>query len=124
MISSVDGLCRSYLDLKWHFNPSDASLAGAAAHDARLGTFDPESMRAPLAAFRSIAGGVEELDPTGLQDEIYRTALLDDVRTLLFRFEHEQPHIRNPSFWLTHLFEGVYALLARPGELAERAPRA
>jgi|SRR5687768_2870790 len=123
-MATVDELCRSYLDLKWHFNPSDASLAGAVAHDARLGTFDPESMRAHLAAFRSIAGAVEELDPPALGDEIDRTALLDDVRTLLFRFEHERPHVRNPSFWLTHLFEGVYALLARPGELADRAPAA
>ena len=123
-MSTVDELCRSYLDLKWHFNPSDASLAGAVAHDARLGTFDAESMRAHLAAFRSIAGAVEELDPTALQDEIDRTALLDDIRTLLFRFEHERPHLRNPSFWLTHLFEGIYALLARRGEMAERAPAA
>ena len=48
-MSLVDTLCRSYLDLKWHFNPADASLAGAVAHDGRLGTFDAESMRAHLA---------------------------------------------------------------------------
>lgn len=120
----VGDLCRSYLDLKWHFNPSDASLAGAVAHDARLGTFDAESMRAHLAAFRSLAGAVEDLDPDDLAGEIDRTALLDDIRTLLFRFEYERPHIRNPSFWLTHLFEGIYALLARAGEPGSRAPAA
>jgi hypothetical protein len=120
----VGDLCRSYLDLKWHFNPSDGSLAGAVAFDPRLGTFDAESMRAHLAAFRSIAGAVEEADVDDLAAEIDRTALLDDIRTLLFRFEHERPHVRNPSFWLTHLFEGVYALLARPGDPAPRAPAA
>ncbi len=111
----VDDLCRSYLDLKWHFNPADGSLAGAVAHDGRLGTFDAESMRAHLAAFRSLAGAAEELDTDSLQEEIDRTALLDDMRTLLFRFEYEKPHVRNPSFWLTHLFEGVYALMSRRG---------
>ena len=111
----VDDLCRSYLDLKWHFNPADASLAGAVAFDSRLGSFDAESMRAHLAAFRSLTGAAEELDPPSLDEEIDRTALLEDMRTLIFRFEHEQPHVRNPSFWLTHLFEGIYALLAREG---------
>lgn len=120
----VDDLCRSYLDLKWHFNPADASLAGAVTHDSRLGTFDAESMRTHLAAFRSLAGAAEELEPDDLQDEIDRTALLEDMRTLMFRFEYERPHVRNPSFWLTHLFEALYALLARPGTHAERAPAA
>jgi hypothetical protein len=120
----VGDLCRSYLDLKWHFNPSDGSLAGALVHDPRLGTFDAESMRAHLAAFRSIAGAVEDLDVDGLDEEVDRTALLDDIRTLLFRFEHERPHVRNPSYWLTHLFEGIYALLARAGDPAPRAPAA
>src|SRR5690606_14652257 len=124
LMPQVGDLCRSYLDLKWHFNPSDGSLAGAVAHDGRLGTFDADSMRAHLAAFRSLTGAVEELDPADLADEVDRTALLDEIRTLIFRFEHERPHVRNPSFWLTHLFEGVYALLARTGDAAPRAPAA
>src|SRR5688500_12471912 len=120
----VDTLCRSYLDLKWHFNPADASLAGAVAHDGRLGTFDAESLRALLATYRSRAGASEELHPPSLEEEIDRTAMLDDMRTLLFRFEHERPHVRNPSFWLTHLFEGIYALLARAdGRIGEQADR-
>lgn len=121
---SVDELCRSHLDLKWHFNPVDASQAGAAAHDARFGTFGAEPMRAHLAAFRSLAGAVEELDTTGLPDEIDRTALLDDIRVLLFRFEHERPHERQPGFWLSHLFGGVHALLSRRGDAALTAPAA
>src|SRR6187551_1997345 len=123
-MSTVNELCRSYLDLKWHFNPSDASGDGVPALDARLGSFDPESMRAHLAAFRSLEGAIEELEPPDLASEIDRTALLDDLRTLVFRFEFEQPHIRNPGFWLTHLFEGIFTLLVREGPLAARAPAA
>lgn len=123
-MSSVDDLCRSYLDLKWHFDPSDASSDGVPAQDGRLGSFDPESMRAHLAAFRSLEGAIEELEPADLASEIDRTALLDDLRTLVFRFEHERPHVRNPGFWLSHLFEGIFCLLVRQGPLAERAPAA
>ena len=121
-MSAVDDLCRSYLDLRWHFNPSDASSDGVAALDARLGSFDDESMHAHLAAFRSLEGAIEELEPADLAQEIDCTALLDDLRTHLFRFEHEQPQVRNPGFWLTHLFEGIFALLVRQGSLEERAP--
>ncbi len=123
-MSTVNELCRSYLDLKWHFDPADASGDGVASFDSRLGSFDPESMRAHLAAFRSLEGAIEELEPPGLDDEIDRTALLSDLRTLVFRFEHERPHIRNPGFWLTHLFEGLFTLLVRQGPLATRAPAA
>lgn len=123
-MSTVNELCRSYLDLKWHFNPSDASGDGVPALDARLGSFDAESMRAHLAAFRSLEGAIEELEPPDLASEIDRTALLDDLRTLVFRFEFERPHIRNPGFWLTHLFEGIFTLLVREGPLAARAPAA
>jgi hypothetical protein len=123
-MSSVDDLCRSYLDLKWHLDPSDASSDGVAAQDGRLGSFDLESMRAHLAAFRSLEGAIEELEPPDLASEIDRTALLDDLRTLVFRFEHERPHVRNPNFWLTHLFEGIFTLLVRQGPLVERAPAA
>lgn len=121
---SVDELCRSYLDLKWHFNPSDASADGVPALDDRYGSFDAESMRAHLAAFRSLEGAIEELEPDDLAGEIDRTALLDELRMLVFRFEFEQPHVRNPNFWLTHLFEGLFALLVRPGPLGDRAPAA
>ena len=36
-MASVDDLCRSYLDLKYHFDPAAASSAGLVSHDARLG---------------------------------------------------------------------------------------
>lgn len=110
---SVDDLCRSYLDLKYHFDPAAASAAGLVAEDGRLGRFDNESTREYLSALRSVAGAVEELDTDDLQDEIDRTALLGEIRTSIYRLEHERPHVRNPGFWLTHLFQALYALLTR-----------
>jgi hypothetical protein len=122
-LSQVDDLCRSYLDLKYHFDPAAASAAGRVELDARLGSFDPETTRAHLAALRSIGGAAEELEPAELPDEIDRTALLGEIRTTLSRLEHEQPNVKNPSFWLAHLFQGLYAVLARrEPEPAARVP--
>ena len=120
---TVDDLCRSYCDLKYHFDPAAASAAGVVAQDGRLGTFDARSTREYLAALRSLAGAVEELEPEGLDEEIDRSALLGEMRSTVFRFEYEQPHIRNPAFWLSHLLQSLYSLLARHDpDLAARAP--
>jgi len=122
---AVDELCRSYLDLKYHFDPAAASSAGLIAHDGRLGRFEPEVVREHVAALRSVAGALEELDVLDLQEEIDRTALLGEVRATVFRLEHERPHQRNPVFWVNHLFQGLYAVLARSdGAAGGRAPAA
>jgi hypothetical protein len=113
-MSAVEELCRSYLDARWHFDPAAASAAGLAAHDGRLGRFDDASVRELLAAYRSLAGAAEELDVEDQQEEIDRTALLDELRVQLFRFQHEEPHRRDPSFWLRHLAEGLHAVAERP----------
>jgi hypothetical protein len=112
-MASVDDLCRSYLDLKYHFDPAAASTAGLAAEDSRLGRFDADSTREHLSALRSVAGAIEELEPEDLQSEIDRTALLGEIRTTIYRLKHEQPNVRNPGFWLGHLFQALYSLLAR-----------
>src|SRR5918998_687902 len=78
-----------------------------------LGRFDTETTRAHLSALRSVAGAIEELDPQDLAGEIDRTALLGEIRSTIYRLEHEQPQVRNPSFWLSHLFQGLYVLLTR-----------
>ena len=111
--TDVDDLCRSYLDLKYHFDPASASAAGLVAQDSRLGGFDRESVREHLAALRSLTGALEELEPEDLSGEIDRTALLGEMRTTVYRFEHEQPNVRNPGFWLSHLLQGLYTLLSR-----------
>ncbi|MEZ0334667.1 MAG: DUF885 domain-containing protein [Gemmatimonadales bacterium] len=124
-MASVDDLCRSYLDLKYHFDPAAASAAGLVSHDSRLGRFDTGTVREYLSALRSVAGAVEELESDDLQAEIDRTALLGEIRGATFRLEHEQPHVRNPAYWLSHVFQGLYAMLARRnGGMAERAPAA
>jgi hypothetical protein len=111
--SAVDDLCRSYLDLKYHFDPAAASAAGLISEDSRLGGFDADSTRAHLSALRSVMGAIEELDTDDLQQEIDRTALLGEIRSTVYRLEHEQPHSRNPGFWLLHLFQALYSLLTR-----------
>ncbi|MDQ2670415.1 MAG: DUF885 family protein, partial [Gemmatimonadota bacterium] len=121
----TDDLCRSYLDIRWHFDPAAASAAGEARLDGRLGSYDAESVREHLAALRAVAVGVEDLEVEALEDEIDRTALLADVRTAIATLEDERPHVRNPEFWLTHLFNALYTLISRPGgSAAERAPAA
>jgi hypothetical protein len=112
-MTAVDDLCRSYLDLKYHFDPASASAAGLVSQDGRVGSFDRETIRTHVAALRSLTGAVEELEPDELHDEIDRTALLGEMRTTIFRLEHERPHLRNPGFWLSHLLQGLYALLSR-----------
>ena len=116
--SPVDDLCRSYLDLKHHFDPAGASAAGLVTEDSRLGRFDAETMREHLSALRSVSGAIEELDPDELQDEIDRTALLGEIRSTIYRFQHERPQVRNPGFWLSHLFQGLYSLLTRSEPVA------
>ena len=112
-MATVDDLCRSYLDLKYHFDPAAASAAGLVTHDGRLGTFDADTVRTYTAALRAVAGAAEELDTADLEDEIDRTALLGEMRSTMFRWEHERPNVRNPSYWLAHLFQALYAVLSR-----------
>jgi uncharacterized protein (DUF885 family) len=115
-MSATDDLYRSYLDLRWNFDPAAATAAGDVREDRRLGSFDVQSMRAHLAAFRALAGAVETLDVEDLQEEIDRTAFLDEIRITVLRFEHEKPHVHNPGFWLHHLFRAFHGLLVRSAE--------
>lgn len=114
-MSLSDELCRSYLDLRWHFDPAAATLAGIEAQNGRLGQYDAASVREHLAAFRAIEAGIEELAIQDAADEIDRTALLDDVRVTIFRLQNEQPHVRNPAFWMLHLAEALSGLLPVDG---------
>lgn len=124
-MSEAEKVYQSYFDLRWHFDPAAATEAGVTGQNARLGEYDEESMRAHLAAFRSMSVAVEALDLDDLQDEVDRTALLNEIRSTLFEFEHEQPHVKNPVFWLSHFFRALYSLLDRrdapPDQLAAAA---
>jgi hypothetical protein len=112
-VAGTDDLCRSFLDLWFHFDPAAATRAGVPGHDDRLGSFDPDSVRLHVAALRSIAGAVEDLDIEDTDDEVDRTALLDHLRVLLFRFDHEHPWRRNPALWVRHACEALDGLLVR-----------
>ncbi len=122
-MAATDQLCRSFLDLWWHFDPAAASRAGVTQQDGRLGAYDADSLRQQVAALKAIAGAAEELEVDDTADEIDRTALLDHLRVLLFRFEHEHPWQRNPALWVEHLYRALGVLLARsdPNAAADAA---
>ncbi len=70
-------------------------------------------MQEHTAAFRSIAGAIEDVELDELDDEIDRTALLADVRATIARLEQERPHVRDPGFWVAHVHDAVGSLLGR-----------
>lgn len=107
-------LCRSYLDVRWRFDPAQGTRAGDTASDPLLPALDAESVRLQLATLRSLAGAVEEIEVEDDQ-EIDRTALLDELRTTIFRFESEVPQRRNPAAWLSAVGQAWQSLLAHPG---------
>jgi len=109
---------RAYFDLRWHLDPVAATQAGVTTYDDRYGRFSPVALAPHLAALKSISAALEEATTGELEDEIDRTALLNDVRVLQQRFERERPQAKNPGFWLTHLLGGLHFLLGR----RDRAP--
>ena len=48
-------LYRSYLDLRWHFDPAAATAQGVPGHDRRLADYSAGPVREHLAAFKAIA---------------------------------------------------------------------
>jgi len=112
MTATAD-LYRSYLDLRWHFDPAAATAQGVTSHDDRLGDFSTERIREHLAAFKSLSGAVEQLEVEDQEEEIDRTAFLDELRVTTARFERERPHVHDPSFWLDHLYSAFQSLLRR-----------
>jgi uncharacterized protein DUF885 len=102
---------RSYFDLHWQLDPVAATQAGVAAHDGRYGRFGPDALAPHLAALKSLAGALEEASAADLDAEIDRTALLNEIRVTLRRFERLRPQATNPEFWLSHLLSGLHHLL-------------
>src|SRR5438067_435489 len=104
---------RSYFDLRWHLDPVGATQAGVKAYDDRYGRFGPSALTPHLAALKSIASALEETTGDEREAEIDRTALLNEIRVTLRRFERERPQAKNPGFWLSHLLGGLHFLLGR-----------
>jgi hypothetical protein len=110
---------RSYLDLRWQLDPVAASAAGVVEHDSRLGHFSASDTRTAVAALRSMAGALEEVEVDALADAVDQTAVLNDIRVWIQRLEKERPHELNPEHHLTHLLTGLFTLMARddrPGD--------
>jgi len=117
-------LVDSYLDLRWNLDPVAASAAGLTAYDHRLGAHGEDEIQRYVAALKSLTGAMEEAESDGLEHEIDRTALLDQARFTIHWLERERAHVRNPTFWTSHVLEGLYQLLVlqdRPWEHRARA---
>src|SRR5437867_767472 len=99
---------RSYFDLRWHLDPVGATQAGVKTYDDRYGRFSPSALTPHLAALKSIASALEETTGDEREAEIDRTALLNEIRVTLRRFERERPQAKNPGFWLSHLLGGLH----------------
>ena len=109
---------RSFFDLYWHMDPVAATQAGVPGHDDRYGRFGGQALAPQLSALKSIASALEEVIVDDLEDEIDRTALLNEIRVTLHRFEKLKPQAKNPEFWLSHLLGGLHHLLLS----ADRTP--
>jgi len=109
---------RAYFDLRWHLDPVAATQAGIKTYDDRYGRFSRVALAPHLAALKSTGTALEEAPAADLEDEIDRTALLNELRVVLRRFERERPQAKNPAFWLSHLLGGLHFLLGR----SDRSP--
>src|SRR5437016_9925319 len=111
---------KSFFDLYWHMDPVAATQAGVpgGGYDDRYGRFSPAALAPHLAALKSIATALEGVNAADLDEEIDRTALLNEIRVMLCRFEKLRPQAKNPEFWLSHLLGGLHHLLLS----ADRTP--
>src|SRR6185503_6081053 len=98
-------------DLRWHLDPVSATQAGVTGYDDRYGRFSPGALSPHLAALKSLAAALEEATVEGLDEEIDRTALLNEIRVMVRRYEKLRPQATNPEFWLSHLLGGLHHLL-------------
>jgi len=109
---------KSFFDLYWQMDPVAATQAGVPGHDDRYGRYSPGALAPHLAALKSIAAALEEVSAADLEEEIDRTALLNEIRVALRRYEKLKPQAKNPEFWLSHLLGGLHHLLLS----ADRTP--
>ena len=102
---------RSFFDLRWHLDPVTATQAGVSGYDDRYGRFSPAALGPHIAALRALGAALEAVSVEALDEEIDRTALLNEVRVTVRRFEQLRPQATNPEFWLSHLLGGLHHLL-------------
>jgi len=112
------------MDIRWHLDPVEASGSGLAQFDHKLGSFTTADVAQGVAALKALAGALEGVGADSLDDEIDRTAMLNDIRVTVHRFENERPHVLNPAFWLNHALDGLYQLTVAHDRSAEHLARA
>src|SRR5438105_5374406 len=88
---------KAYFDLRWHLDPVAATQAGVKAYDDRYGRYSPPALVPHLAALKSLAAALEETTADELEDEIDRTALLNEIRVVLRRLQHHRPQAQRPA---------------------------
>jgi len=115
---------RSFFDLYWHLDPVAATQAGVPGYDDRYGRFSPGVLAPHLASLRALAAALEETEVEGLDDEIDRTALLNEIRVMVRRFDQLRPQATNPEFWLSHLLGGLHHLLLSGDRTPDEKARA
>src|SRR5207248_2574358 len=86
--------------------------------------YDAEDEAACRVLFEAAKRTDRVLSAEELEDEIDRTALLNDIRVVLRRFERERPQAKSPAFWLNHLLGGLHFLLGRGDRSDEERARA
>jgi len=121
---SFHAIERSFFDLRWHLDPVAATQAGVPGYDDRYGRFSPPALAPHLAALKALAAALEETSVDGLDEEIDRTALLNEIRVTVRRYEKLRPHATNPEFWLSHLLGGLHHLLLSGDRTADEKARA
>ncbi len=122
--SGFGQLVESQLDLLWHLDPVAATGAGIVTQDLRLGDYDDESVREHIAALRAMSSALEAIDVDSLEEEVDRTALLNDLRVRVAVFDNERPHRSDPSFWVMHALEGLHSLLTATDRAPEQRAQA
>ena len=81
-MTPLEELLASYLDLARHLNPLRHPIDAPPELRHRLGRFDAPWLTAQVAALKSIANAIEDLDDVeSLDDEVDRTMLLNTIRT-------------------------------------------
>ena len=117
-------LVRSFLDLRWQLDPVTATQSGVTAHNGTLGHFTRNDARVAVSALKAMSIAFEGLELDDVQDSIDCTAVLNDIRVSLARLEKEKPHELNPEFHLSHLLNGLFALVMRGDQSPDERGRA
>ena len=123
MTATLAAVMGGYLDLRWRLNPVEATFHGVSGFDGVFAAYDPESVRAQLAALVAYENAIEEADTESLAEEIDRTAVLHALRHDILLLAKERQLVPDPAYHLLHAVTGIFILLARqPADPLPRAP--